>query len=68
MMVSIGLGWSLLPESLIDEDLKVLELGCAPIVRQLGYIYHRDRTLSNAARQFVELLRELGESTAGGAN
>lgn len=68
MMVSIGLGWSLLPESLIDNDLKVLELGSAPIVRQLGYIYHRDRTLSNAARQFVELLRELSESAPGGAN
>jgi DNA-binding transcriptional LysR family regulator len=60
MMVSIGLGWSLLPESLIDDGLQVLDIGSAPIVRQLGYIYHRDRTLSNAARQFVEMLHELG--------
>jgi DNA-binding transcriptional LysR family regulator len=64
MMVSIGLGWSLLPESVIDDDLKILELGEAPIVRQLGYIHHRDRTLSNAARQFVEMLHELGQPTS----
>jgi DNA-binding transcriptional LysR family regulator len=64
MMVSIGLGWSLLPQSLIADDLKVLDLGSAPIVRQLGYIYHRDRTLSNAAHRFVEMLRALGENAS----
>lgn len=64
MMVSIGLGWSLLPESLIDNRLQVLDIGSAPIVRQLGYIYHRDRTLSNAARQFVEMLHELGDTAS----
>ncbi|MFC6673541.1 LysR family transcriptional regulator substrate-binding protein [Marinobacterium aestuariivivens] len=61
MMVSIGLGWSLLPQTLIDDSLKVLEIGSAPIVRQLGYIYHRDRTLSNAARQLVEMLQEVAD-------
>ncbi|UTW13274.1 LysR family transcriptional regulator [Marinobacterium rhizophilum] len=65
MMVSIGLGWSLLPESVIDDELRVLELGEAPIVRQLGYIHHRDRTLSNAARQFVEMLHDPGQATSG---
>jgi len=59
MMVSIGLGWSLLPQTLIDDRLQVLDIGSAPIVRQLGYIYHRDRTLSNAARQLVAMLREV---------
>ncbi|GGO75927.1 LysR family transcriptional regulator [Marinobacterium nitratireducens] len=58
MMVSIGLGWSLLPETLIDDRLQILEIGSAPIVRQLGYIYHRNRTLSNAARHLVEMLQE----------
>ena len=57
MMVSIGLGWSLLPESLIDEQLIRLNLEAAPIHRPLGYIYHRERTLSNAAQQMVSLLQ-----------
>jgi DNA-binding transcriptional LysR family regulator len=58
MMVSIGLGWSLLPETLIDDSLKVLDTGKAPIVRQLGYIFHKDRTLSNAARSLVNMLSD----------
>ncbi|ODC03304.1 LysR family transcriptional regulator [Terasakiispira papahanaumokuakeensis] len=56
MMVSIGLGWSLLPESMIDEHLATLNLQHQPITRPLGYLYHRDRTLSNAARQMIQLL------------
>lgn len=57
MMVSIGLGWSLLPETLIDDQLERLNLDAAPVHRPLGYIYHRDRTLSNAAQQMVKLLQ-----------
>ncbi len=56
MMITIGLGWSLLPESLIKDDLKVLPVSSEPIYRQLGVIHHRDRTLSNAARHLVEML------------
>lgn len=56
MMVSIGLGWSLLPETMIDSSLTVLETGSEPIQRHLGYIHHRDRTLSNAASKLVEML------------
>lgn len=56
MMVSIGLGWSLLPETMIDSSLTVLETGSAPIQRHLGYIHHRDRTLSNAASKLVDML------------
>lgn len=53
MMVSIGLGWSLLPETLIDHSLVRLSTTSEPIERPLGFIYHRDRTLSNAARQLI---------------
>ncbi|MGB1239820.1 MAG: LysR family transcriptional regulator [Pseudomonadales bacterium] len=56
MMVSNGLGWSLLPHSMIDESLCVLNTGQAPLYRELGYIYHRERTLSNAAKRFIDLL------------
>ncbi|KDE38592.1 MAG: LysR family transcriptional regulator [Nitrincola lacisaponensis] len=63
MMVSIGLGWSLLPETLIDDQLTRLQLDAAPIHRPLGYIYHRDRTLSNAAQQMVRLLQQHRDGT-----
>ena len=56
MMVSIGLGWSLLPETLIDESLEVLKLEHPPIQRPLGFLYHRERTLSNAAKKMIQLL------------
>lgn len=65
MMVRIGLGWSLLPETLIDQDLTRLPIEREPILRPLGLIYHRDRTLSNPARELVQMLRQ--EATARAA-
>ncbi|MEH6445792.1 MAG: LysR family transcriptional regulator [Oceanospirillaceae bacterium] len=56
MMVVNSLGWSLLPTSMIDSSLQTLNTGQASIYRELGYIYHRERTLSNAALQFIHLL------------
>lgn len=56
MMVSIGLGWSLLPDTLIDGSLKTLGVSSQRIERPLGLIYHRERTLSNAAQAFIRLL------------
>lgn len=58
MMVSIGLGWSLLPESLIADGLKIIKVDAEPVRRYLGIIYHRNRTLSNAANYLVEMLRD----------
>lgn len=56
MMVSIGLGWSVLPTTLIDDDLRPLTIQGVQLQRQLGCIYHREHTLSNAARGFLEHL------------
>jgi len=56
MMVKTGLGWSLLPEIMIDDQMKVLDTQQADIYRELGYIYHTERTLSNAAKRFIDLL------------
>jgi len=56
MMVKTGLGWSLLPEIMIDDQMKVLDTQQAGIYRELGYIYHTERTLSNAAKRFIDLL------------
>lgn len=63
MMVSIGLGWSLLPETMIDNSLVQLPISNDPIHRPLGLIYHRDRTLTNAARELVQMLRTPPQTT-----
>nr|WP_299242884.1 LysR family transcriptional regulator [uncultured Halomonas sp.] len=56
MIVTIGLGWSVLPETLIDEELHTLPIEHRPIERPLGYLVHKNRTLSNAARSMLSLL------------
>jgi DNA-binding transcriptional LysR family regulator len=56
MMVSIGLAWSVLPRTMLDEQVARFELPGVQLSRQLGYILHTERTLSNAARAFMALL------------
>ncbi|RDB44382.1 LysR family transcriptional regulator [Halomonas sp. DQ26W] len=56
MMTGIGLGWSLLPENLVAGDLHELVVDHPPIHRSLGYLMHKSRTLSNAARAMLGLL------------
>lgn len=63
MLATIGLGWTVLPDSMLTEELVALELPGAQLARQLGYVFHRERTLSNAARAMIELLER---ETAGG--
>jgi len=54
-MVEIGLGWSVLPETLV-RDLYVMPLKSITIERELGYIHHMKRSLSNAAVAFLGLM------------
>jgi DNA-binding transcriptional LysR family regulator len=54
-MVEIGLGWSVLPETL-TKNLHSLSVIHTSIKRQLGYIYHTKHTLSNAGVAFLSLL------------
>ncbi|HEY3487757.1 MAG TPA: LysR family transcriptional regulator [Gammaproteobacteria bacterium] len=54
MLVSIGLGWSILPETLFDHELMRLDVAGFKLERSLGIVRHRDKTLSNAARAFIE--------------
>ena len=58
MMVSIGLAWSVLPRTMLDEQVTRFTLPGIQLRRQLGYILHTERTLSNAARAFMALLDE----------
>jgi DNA-binding transcriptional LysR family regulator len=57
MMVSIGYGWSVLPESLCSE-LHILNLNTNMSSRQLGYVIHKHHSLTNAAKALIELLEE----------
>ncbi|MEM7294746.1 MAG: LysR family transcriptional regulator substrate-binding protein, partial [Pseudomonadota bacterium] len=52
MMVSVGLGWSLLPESMC-EGLHSVSVADLQLQRKLGIAWKKDRTLSNAARMFM---------------
>lgn len=56
MMVSIGIAWSVLPRTMLDDQVVRLPLAGIQLSRQLGYITHTERTLSNAARAFMALL------------
>jgi DNA-binding transcriptional LysR family regulator len=57
VMVSIGLGWSILPLTLLDDSVAALEWEGQALSRTLGCVHHRNRSLSNAAEAFIELLR-----------
>lgn len=61
MLVSVGLGWSLLPESMLDitdeASLHELYVQKIELTRPLGFLYLKDRTLSNAAKAFIELIK-----------
>ncbi len=64
MMTAIGLGWSLLPERLVAGELHELTIDHPPIHRPLGYLVHRSRTLSNAARAMLAALEAAREPAA----
>ena len=57
MLVSVGLGWSVLPQSMIG-DLAALEVDCDPISRSLGSVINGKRTLSNSASAFLTVLED----------
>lgn len=57
MMVNVGLGWSALPERLVDKSLHALTLRKIKLIRQLGCIHQRHKTLSNASRAMLQLLK-----------
>lgn len=65
MMASVGLGWSVLPKTMLAEDIRELKVADLQLQRPLGYIYHRNRTLSNAASAFVDVLRKHGDQASG---
>jgi DNA-binding transcriptional LysR family regulator len=57
MMVSVGLGWSVLPRSMLNKELKTLNIENIKLERQLGVVLHSGHTLSNAAKAMSALLK-----------
>ena len=58
MLISVGLGWSVLPKSMLDDSLAVISVPNVRIERQLGAIHHVQRTLSNSGKAFLKCLEE----------
>lgn len=56
MLVSVGLGWSVLPHTLLDKDLLTLHVPQFSLQRQLGVVWHSARTLTNAAQTMIDTL------------
>ena len=50
MLVSVGLGWSVLPESMLSHDIKAIAAQGLKLKRELGMVWHKARTLSNSAQ------------------
>ncbi len=58
MLAAIGLGWSALPRTMIDEGLNVVQIEKVEIRRELGIVTHEKRTLSNAGQAMIRIIRE----------
>ena len=56
MLVGIGLGWSVLPRSMLDEDVRELKIPELAMRRELGVVWHQRRTLSGAAQALIRSL------------
>ncbi len=56
VLVSAGLGWSVLPQGLIDESLHQIPVDNISMSREIGYLVHKSRSLSNAGEAFLEAI------------
>lgn len=57
MMASVGLGWTVLPTTMLTSDLIDLPLKGGQLSRTLGLVYHQNRRLSRSASTFVDMLQ-----------
>ena len=61
ILASVGLAWSVLPQTLLDRSLLRLPVQGVALSRQLGLITHSGRTPSKAAQAFTRLLLQQAE-------
>jgi len=57
-MVKIGLGWGVLPDTMLDESLVRLPLKKVKMYRELGAVFHQARTRSSPANALLKLLNQ----------
>ncbi len=55
-MVETGLGWGVIPDSMIDDSLKVIDIKTTKMQRELGVVFHKARTRSGPANALLQLL------------
>ncbi|MDJ0777356.1 MAG: LysR family transcriptional regulator [Gammaproteobacteria bacterium] len=65
VMVSANLGWSILPQSMVDASLVGRPLRGFDVRRPLGIVTRRKRTLSLGSSTMIELLRADRDDAAG---
>ncbi|MEM6301726.1 MAG: LysR substrate-binding domain-containing protein [Pseudomonadota bacterium] len=64
MMAAVGLGWTVLPRTMLGEGLQSLKLEDSNLKRSLGVVVHHQRSLSRSARAFHDLLQTEKRSCA----
>lgn len=57
-MVETGLGWGVIPDSMTNNSLKVIDIKTAKIQRELGVVFHKSRTKSGPANALLKLLEK----------
>ena len=57
MLVTVGLGWSVLPKTMVDRDLCMLDISGISLMRELGVVRHPERSQSNSAKAMLDLLQ-----------
>ena len=67
MMVSVGLAWSALPDTMVDTQVRVLAVPGVALERKLGVVVHGGRTLSRAAVASAALLHAHADPAPGSA-
>lgn len=56
MLVSVGIGWGVLPASMLDDSVREVRLSNLSMHRQLGYVTRTDRTISRAGNALLDIL------------
>ena len=57
MMAAVGIGWTVLPETMLGKHIQPVQINGWNISRSLGIIQHKKRTLSNAATAMKQILQ-----------
>lgn len=61
MLVSLGLGWSILPTLIVDETFHKVPIDIKPLHRELGILFHEQRSHSKACQTFIEVCKQHGK-------